>query len=497
LQFRNRFFGIIISATGVSLIVQALAFLRQVLIAAYFGVSRDLDVYVMVYWLATFAVFTFSGIFESITVPHLVRMRKAEGEDAARLLAIAILRISFALGAIASLLLLIATPLLVPIIATGFSPAEKTKIVRLVWYFLPWTLIALPYYAAAASLKSRWRFNSVFLAEIVVVAVSIGVIAIWHDDIRALPVAYASGYAIAFVLLASGGGLWRHASKQPLPSVRPVIRNIAELYLANKIGNVAGIIDRHIQSFVPTGGVAAINYSSQLIMSLSSLLTFREIFLVPLSEVADRTKRLERLLCGVVLLATPLAGFIVCFSFEIVAVLFQRGRFDAAATLLTSEVLRIAAFGLVTGGLLIPLLRMFQIVDRIAFTNVMYVWDALSILTFGYLFVFAFRWGVQGVALAQLASSTTTCLLTGYLVSRCGIAVRWRRVFGNLGFAAAAMLVAYLIAALAASRLDGAWARLLVGGPSYGVVMIIIYGFARSHLSNIIFGLEPTPGPSL
>jgi putative peptidoglycan lipid II flippase len=482
---------------GVSLIVQVLAFLRQVLIAAYFGLSRDFDAYVMIYTLATLVVFTFSGIFESIAVPYLVRKRESEGEEAARLLANAILRISFAIGTAASLLLLIATPLLTPVIATGFSPDERTKIIWLGWYFLPWTLVSLPYYAAAASLKSTWRFTRVFVAEIVVVVVSIGVLAIWHDNIRALPIAYAAGYYAGFALLAVKAGLWRRTRKQPPTPVRAVIRNIGELYLAYQMGSVSGIIDRHIQSFVPPGGVAAINYSSQLVISLGSLLTFLEEFLVPLSQEADRAQRLERLISGVVLLAVPLAGFVACFAYEIVTVLFERGRFDAAATILTSDVLRISALGIVTGAVLMPLLRMFQIVDRIAFTYVMYGWLAVSILMFGYLFVVELGWGVQGVALAQLISSMTTCVLTGYLVSRCGIALRWRRVFGHLVFASAAAAAAYLVAVMATLSFDGVWARLLVGGPSYGVIMLLFYGLARSHLISIMFGLERAPSESL
>jgi putative peptidoglycan lipid II flippase len=495
-QIRSRFIGVIISATGVSLLVQVLAFLRQVLIAAYFGITREFDIYVMIYSLATFLVFTFANIFESVVVPHLVRRRETEGSEGARRLAAAILRLSYVLGAVASILLLAAAPLVAPIMATGFSPEDRARLVSLVWYFLPWTLTSLPYYAAAAAHKSAWRFTRVFVAEIVVVAVSIVVLVLWHDNIRTLPLAYAAGYCVGFVLLSIGAELWQHLLGR-LPSVRSVVRNIAELYLANQIGNVSGVVDRHMQSFVPPGGIAAINYSSQLVMSLGGLLTFREIFLVPLSVEADRAQRLERLLSGMVLLAVPVAGFVVCFAADIVTVLFQRGRFDAAATALTAEVLRIAALGIITGVILTPLARMFQIVDRITFTQIMYGWIAVSTFIFGYLFVLVLGWGVRGVALMQLLSSATTCVLTAYLVSRCAIVLRWRSIFGNFLFACAVAGVAILIATMAASHIDGALMRLLVGGPSYAIVFLIAYGLARSHLATIMFGMEPTEGPSL
>ena len=53
----------------------------------------------------------------------------------------------------------------------------------------------------------EWRFNRVFAAEIVIIAVSIGALALWHDDIGHLPLAYAAGYAVGLLQLIIGAGL--------------------------------------------------------------------------------------------------------------------------------------------------------------------------------------------------------------------------------------------------------------------------------------------------
>src|SRR5262245_26936822 len=376
--FKRRLLNAFVSAMGVSLVVQALAFLRQLLIAAYFGIGRDIDSYVVVYAVATFAVFTFGAIFDSIAVPYLVRVRDKDGTDAARALATATFRISIGLGAIASVLFLIAVPILTPIIATGFSAPEKKGLADLAWYFLPWTLICLPYYAAAARHKMEWRFNRVFSAEIVIIVTSIGALVAWHDDIERLPLAYTAGYMIGLLLLVVGAGLVWPEKKSAQQSLGDILRNMAELFGANQSGSVAGLVDRHIQSFVPAGGVAAVNYSAQLISALGGLLSFREVFLVPLAQEVDRTDRLERLLSGLVLVAVPLTGIVVCLAPEIVTVLFQRGRFDAEATAMTTQVLRINALGLTTSALFMPMMRMFQILDRIHLMHLLFLTLALS-----------------------------------------------------------------------------------------------------------------------
>jgi putative peptidoglycan lipid II flippase len=493
--FRSRFLGFMVSAAGASLLVQVLAFFRQVSIAACFGVSRDLDMYVVIYAIATFGVFTFNSIFDSIGVTHLVRTRERKGDEAARALAARIFRVSLWLAGVTSIAFMIAVPLLVPILATGFSPEERTGIVKLAWYFLPWTLICLPYYAAGALRKAQWQFARVFSAEIVVIVVSIGFLTAWHEDIRSLPLAYAAGYLAGLVHLLVGAWPWR--GPQPAPPVRGLLRNIGELYLANQTGSVASIVDRHVQSFVPIGGVAAINYSAQLVNGLATVLTFREIFVVPLAQQDGRAEKLERLLCGLVLASVPLAAIVAGFAPDMVKVLFQRGRFDATATALTAQVLQINAFSLVTAAVLMPLMRMSQIVDRIHLNHLLFLSLALSLAVFGYLFVIVLELGVVGVALMQLAGSVLSCVVAAHLLGRSGIWPRWRRVLGYLLFAAVASGVAYLVATGVVLQLENSWGRVIAGGAAYGLVVLVFYIPARSHLRGIIFGTTPSEGRTL
>jgi putative peptidoglycan lipid II flippase len=490
-QFRIRFLGIIASATGASLVIQALAFLRQMLIAAYFGISRELDVYVIAYSVATIAVFTFASIFDSVAVPRLVRLREKEGEGAARSLARAIFGLSLGFSVAASLILLAAAPLLAPIVATGFSPGDRAELGRLIWYFLPWTLVCLPYYAVVAWQKAQWKFNQVFSAEIVIVIVSIGCLSLWHDDITALPLAYAAGYLVGFAQLSVGAKILPKMPRRNT-SIRPFVRNVGELYLANQTGGLTTVVDRHIQSFVPPGGVAAVNYSNQFVNGLATLLAFREIFIVPLSHEAGRKEKLDRLIGGMVVIAIPLSGLVMCFAPDIVHLLFERGRFDAAATVVTAEILRINAMSVVIAAVNAPLIRMFQILDRIHLINWVYAAVAISSLLFGYLFVVLLDQGVQAVAWMQVFASTIGVTVTCYLVSRCGIELGWSRILGHMGFALAVTAPAYIAAVVVSAPFGSAWLRLATGGSAYGLIVCSFYFIARTRLRGIVFGAAST-----
>jgi putative peptidoglycan lipid II flippase len=492
--FKSRFLVVAASATGVSIAIQALSFLRQAMIAAFFGIGRDLEFFVMTYAVATYVAFTFGAIFDSVVVSRLVRARENEGTQVARQLASSVFRLSLCMAAAASLLLILAVPLLAPIIATGFGHQEWPNLSRIAWYFIPWICAYLPYYAVAAWYKSKWQFRRIFSAEIAVVITSIAVLALWHHDIRALPLAYAAGYAAGLIFCLPRSELLHRSSKVRSQGLRDLLRNIGEFYLTNQTGSLATLVDRHMQSFVPAGGVAAINYSSQLIVNISNLLVLREAFVVPLAQQENRADKLERLISGLMFVAVPLAGIVVCFAPEIVQVLFQRGRFGAAATELTAEALRINALGLLVAPILPPICRMLQIIDRINYTHLMLLAMAAACAISGYVFVLALGLGVRGVALMQLASSIAGCAVAAWMVARCGIALGWHRIVRCLMFAAAATAVAGLVAMAASWPFANAWARLLAGGAAYALVVLAFYLPARSHIRSIVFGAIPAPG---
>lgn len=489
--FKNRFLTGAAIAAAVTVLVQVLAFLRQLLIAAYFGIGRDFDAYVLVFTVATMIVFAFSGIIDSIAVPHLVRTQQNDGPDAAQAFARSIFRLSIWLSGGLSLLFLIATPLLGPILAAGFSSQERAGLGRLAWYFLPWTLVAVPYYAAAARYKMEWRFNRIFAAEILVVVASTGFLLVRHGDISLLPLAYAFGYGVGLVHLSFDASLWCRRRTGKVPSAGGILRNVGEMLLANQTGGLSALVDRHIQSFLVPGGIGAVNYSSQLITAASSLLTFREIYMVPLSAEANRSEKLERLVGGLVLLAVPLAGFVACFAPEILTVLLQRGRFDSAATELTAQALRISAFGLVTSTIYLPLLRMFQILDRIRATYVLYLLVSLEYALFGYLFVVVLGLGVSGVALMQLTASGLSLSVAVFLLGRYGIRLSWRPMGGYFLLAALAAGIGSVAAIVSTTALEIPWLRLMAGGIAYGTVVLLCYLPARARLRDIAFGMDP------
>jgi putative peptidoglycan lipid II flippase len=254
-------------------------------------------------------------------------------------------------------------------------------------------------------------------------------------------------------------------------------------YLANQMGSLSGLVDRYFQSFLMGGGISALGYSGLIVNNLSSLMTFREIYVVPLASEAGRSERLARMLSGIAFISVPFTCFVVAFAEPIVEVLFQRGKFGAANTAVTAAVMQILAVSLLSSSLLAPMVRLFQIIDRIAYSHLLYLVSLAGTATLQYLLVFRFGLDVYGIAWASVGNSAVLTVFVAILVRRCGI--NWPAVLANAALAAVIALAALAVSKGASLRSEGLVA-LVIGGGAYWAVVAVAYFAMRERLRRII-----------
>jgi putative peptidoglycan lipid II flippase len=470
------------STVAISIVLQAAGLARHILIAAYFGVARAMDGYLVLYALVTLVAFNLANVFDTVAVSRLVQLNDRDGIDAFWKSSNRLLLQATGAGIALAAAFLGILRIALPILAAGFSESERESLVSLGTYFVPWIVVVIPYYALAAHLKALWKFHWVFGTEIVTVLVSLAVLWLKHDGIEDLPIAYFTGYLVATIILMVRRGLRRESREVP---VSVIARDMAWQHLANQLGTVNGLTDRYYQSFLAVGGISAFGYASQIVNNLSSLLTFREIYIVPLASEVGRSERVERVLKGVVLIAIPVATFIVFFAQPIIEVLFQRGEFDADAVALTSRVLTIIAIGLIATSVLAPLQRIFQITNKVFFTHVFYASWWLCIVVFQYVFVFYLKWDIEGYAIASCLTSFLLTAWVAVLVRYCGVVIVWRRVLLYMLFAAGLAGCGCYLAVLGSASYAGL-AKLLIAGPLYGCVIGAGYLVIQRRIRAIV-----------
>ena len=485
----GRFLKTMISASGVSIISQAINFFRQILIAAYFGVSRELDIFFMTFSMATFVVFTFGMIFDTVGIPSLVKILEEKGQEAFRRLTGSIFSFSIMISFGVVILFIFMVPILAQVMAAGFSTVEKKEIWRMAFFFVPWAFISLPYYALCSFYKSRRSFNLVFVGEIIISIVSVCALMLYHPNTNVIPISYFIGYLSAFMFLfAISFRYFDRIGTLVSEEIKKVYRNFLELFGTNQIGSISSIVEKFLQSFIQAGGISALAYSQQITTAASGFLGFREMFVVPLSSTVGRTKKLERLLIGLIVITIPIMAFLFYHTREIMTILFQRGKFDAYALDITSSVFSIYILALLPSVAGLPLFRMFQVIDRIRYTSIVYAFAIINFAVIGGGLIFLLKMGAQGIALTVVINSYLSSIISLILLRRGGIDLDGRRVFKYAGYVGMSSMVMIGITNMLPDMSLSAFVKLFIHGCIYMVLIIVAYLPIRKKIINIVNG---------
>lgn len=488
MSFTPRFVRVLSLVFAGTTIVHLIGFVRQAGVAAYFGLGRDLDIYLLVLALATATAFAFANIFDTVAVPRLSRIRQEAGESGFRMAAGLFLLLALAAALAGAAAFKLAIPLLLPFAAPGFSPEEVQRAVSLVNWFLPWSILSLLQLALGSLHRVSSRMGRVIASELVSGVVSCVSIFAWHPQVEAIAVAYAAGCAAGILVLLPGlrTGL-RTSAPLPRHTISGTLRNVGELFVAHQAGAACRIVERALLTLLPAGSIAAWGYAALISGTVTSLLSFRDAFLQPLSAAENRAERLERALCGLMLLAVPAAGFMAVAAVPLLTVALERGAFDANAT--AQSAVFLAAQALTVPGTVVTVIvtRMFLVLDRNWLLLAYFLANLIGIALLGTVTIIFLGLGVMGFALAILLNTYASTVVACLLLHRTGLRPRWYRV---LQFGAGASVLAALgavLAHLAGSTLP-ALAALPVMAIVYALPVALGYYSARAQLRQIVAG---------
>jgi putative peptidoglycan lipid II flippase len=479
------FYKLLAAVFGGSLVVQLLAFVRQLVIASAFGIDRTMDLYLLLFSVAGIVAFGMGAVMENAAVPRLVPMIEAGDRATFRAAATRLMLLCVLMSVAALAVFAAAVPIFAHFIATGLTAGEKAEMLRIAPWFAPWILLSIPFYGAGCLLKSERRFPRFFAAEIIVTVVSLVVITLWQSHVGAIAMAYGLGYGIGLLSMLLGGGV-RMGTMRGAPSLG-LRRQIFRVFGANQVSTLTTLADRFLQSQLPPGAISASSYSNLIAQQTANLLGFRDAFMVPLSQQAERSRKLERAMAGLALLSIPVAVFIWHEARPIVGLLLERGRFDRAAGDLTALFLAWQAIAIPFGVVGLPMFRMLQILDRMRYTAYVLLAIAAMTLSFGSIALFWLKAGIVGYAAAATLTSCLTIVLTGIFLHRSGMRLEWLWVARHAGAALTASVAAAALMAQFQTEAHLLWG-LLRDGLIYGAVLGLAGALGWRHIKAILRG---------
>ena len=356
---------------------------RDVIVAHAFGAGAWMDAFNVAFRIPNFLRRLFGeGAFSQAFVPVLALTRARDGDAATHGLIDAVATILLWALLLTCIVGVVAAPLIVWLMASGLVQFKGAVLMTQIMF--PYIgLISLV--SLSAGILNTWKRFAVPAATPILLNLAAIVAAWWLgpqfsrwgiEPIYAQAVGVMLGgvlqLGVQVPALARIGALpkfgllpgkvraaWQH------PGVRTVLRQMAPALLGVSVAQISLVINTQIASHQGVGAVSWLDWASRLMEFPTGLLGVAlGVVLIPQltsanarNDAAAYSGLLDWGLRLVMLLALPCAAALALFPTALVAVLFHRGEFDAAAVAQTAAALRgygIGLMGLVGVKILAP-----------------------------------------------------------------------------------------------------------------------------------------------
>lgn len=425
----------------------AAGLLRNIVVAQRFGIGAALDAYYAAFRLPDL-LFTIvaGGALATAFIPVLAESLARRDREGAWRLGSAILNLVVLVVSGLAALAALAAPLLVrTLIAPGFAPAAQAETADLMRLVLVSTVIFGASAVATAVLHGVKHF---FLPALAPVVYPLGVAAgAWFlaptMGVRGLAVGAILGAALHLAIQVPG--LWRYGFRwRPVlglgsREVRRVALLMGPRILDLGIWHLTLLTTTNLASRLDAGSVAALEWGWDF-MQLPETVIGTAFGLVALPTLADLAasgnlaglrRTLGETLRAVVTLTVPAAVGLVLLGRPLLALVYERGAFDAAATETVYVALRMYALGLVGHSALELAARaFFAQQDTVTPLLIAAAWAAVSI---GLGLALMGLMGHAGLALANSVAITGEVLTLLFVLRRRWAGIEGRAILANLG----------------------------------------------------------------
>ncbi len=338
---------------GLSAGVKGAAFAKEILVAAIFGVSQQLDAYLIALMLVGVPSGIIVNAVQWTLVPEFVGTDLHRGREQAR----SLLRQAVSFGLIAQLALLglcaALLPWLLPHLAAPFdeqgSSALRNGLLLLCLYYFASGPVLIGY----SILQARHRFVAngaipVITPVVIVVLLLIRPI----PSTETLALGMALGFLVELIVvqrMLAGEALTLAPSLGPFDSIgRPFLRSVAKLSAATTALSLLMLVEQVAAARLGVGAVSTLGYAFKLpalIAALAVVAIWTAVFpyfteMLVRGQVEECRKTLRRCAVWVCVGGTALAAILIPSSEFIVRLFFMRGAFSehaAAAVTLAQQ----------------------------------------------------------------------------------------------------------------------------------------------------------------
>jgi putative peptidoglycan lipid II flippase len=327
---------------AVTAVAKAVAFVKEAVVAAAFGVGSSMDSYLMALVVVAFPSGVLLNAAQTVFIRDYVRILEVQGERAAgRFLRIALAGLLLSLTGLL-LAWLAFLPAVLSVVGHGLAAPQRALVTDNVWRLIPYYYLNGLNLLGYGVLQARKSFVRSALIPIATPLVVMAVVGLLGADLRVLIGALTLGTGVETVVVAILVARAHARASGPAPSLRHETRELSwgtlVLVPGTLVTGLAPVIEQTIASGLGHGTISALGYASKLPATLNSLLT-TAVGVTSLPYFAQRLAREDlascrrfflRYACAIGLAGAAVAAAAVLGSEPFVRIAFQRGHFSLA-----------------------------------------------------------------------------------------------------------------------------------------------------------------------
>ena len=451
----------IVTVGGFTMLSRILGFVRDILIAATLGAGPIADAFFVAFKFPNLFRRLFAeGAFASAFVPILAGHVEAKDERAAQVFAERALSGLFLIVSVVVVIAELTMPFLMMAFAPGFTedPAKFNLTVILTQITFPYLLFVSMASLFSGVLNTHGRFAAAAATPILLNICLIGAV------ILLAPLTPSVGHALAIGVFIAGlvqvvflygacvraGIILRPRKPELADDIRLLFKRTIPVAIGAGVYQINLMIDTIIASLLATGSIAYLFYADRVVqlplgvvgVAVGTALLPSLSRAIKAGDATAARNGQNRAIEFALLLTLPAAVALAMIAGPIVSTLFERGAFDAEASMKTAAALGVYAFGL-PAYVMIKALAPGFFARGDTKTPVIIAVVAMAV-NLGLNLMLMGPYQHVGIAMATVASSwLNVCLMASYLRKRGALDIddRLKARFWRIAAACALMAV--------------------------------------------------------
>ena len=346
---KNAIKAILLAGT-LSIVVRIFGFVKESTIAYYFGVSESVDFYVLALVFVTFFVQPIGGAIATLLTQKYIEISNFYSSEVARYIYLKCLILGIV--CIFIILLIQSFFITIPFIESWFSIKFSDLSLNYIYILMPIGLFSLMSLINSSILMAKEQFNTYSLLPIIIHFTTITFLIFSPKEyiFEYLLIGTSFGFFLEFIiskycLREIFIKLNLNKIKRKSREFNKIFKSLPNMVLSGTIMYGCLIVDQVMALLAGDGAVAMINFGNKVPLGIISIIAILGTILYPtfikhaaMSEYNELRKSFLRFSTISFLILFPICVCISFFSDSLIKILFERGAFLSADTIIVANI---------------------------------------------------------------------------------------------------------------------------------------------------------------